>query len=128
MLRGDGGLSECSGSDCAPSSRASSVGDVPLPPLPPPTPPPDVDGMAADGIYSIIKELRRQIEDPATQQDIRAMLKRDPSVLRAVARVLHESSLLRRAVVSANGQVGEQVVPLPEAPPPPLPSGCHGWA
>ncbi|KEG06764.1 hypothetical protein DQ04_12361020 [Trypanosoma grayi] len=48
------------------------------------------------------------------------MLKRDPSVCRAVVCVLHESSLLRRRVVSANGQVGEQVVLLP--------SVCRGWA
>lgn len=84
--------------------------------------------MATEEIYSIIKELRRQIDDPAKYEDIKAMLKKEPSVLLAVARVLHESSLLRRTVVNANAQVEEQVVPLPEAPTPPLPSGYNSWA
>ncbi|RNF06259.1 uncharacterized protein Tco025E_07613 [Trypanosoma conorhini] len=112
----------------SPSSGASSVGDVPLPPLPPPTPPSRINDMATEEIYSIIKELRRQIDDPATHQDIKAMLKKEPSVLLAVARVLHESALLRRTVVGVDGQVEEQVVPLPQAPPPPLPSGYRSWA
>ncbi|KAH9600954.1 hypothetical protein LSM04_003759 [Trypanosoma melophagium] len=110
------------------SGRSSSVGDVPLPPLPPPTPPSNINGMATEEIYSIIKELRRQIDDPAKYEDIKTMLRKEPSILLAVARVLHESTLLRRTVVNASSQVEEQVVPLPEAPVPPLPSGYGSWA
>ncbi|KAF8276156.1 hypothetical protein BCY84_15031 [Trypanosoma cruzi cruzi] len=112
----------------SPSSGTSSVCDVPLPPLPPPLPPSSIYGMATEEIYSIIKELRRQIDDPATHQDIKAMLKKEPSVLLAVVRVLHESALLRRTVVNVDGRVEEQLVPLPEAPTPPLPSGWSSWA
>ncbi|ESL07053.1 hypothetical protein TRSC58_05264 [Trypanosoma rangeli SC58] len=122
------GPHEGSGGERSPSSGASSVGDVPLPPLPPPTPPSSINGMATEEIYSIIKELRRQIDDPATHQDIRAMLKKEPAVLLAVARVLHESALLRRTVVNVDGELEEQLVPLPEASPPPLPSGYRSWA
>lgn len=121
-------VSEGSAGERSQSSRASSVGDVPLPPLLPPTVPSEMYGMATSEIYSIIKELRRQIDDPTTHQDIEAMLKKEPSVLLAVARVLHESKLLRRTVVNADGCVEEQVVPLPEAPTPPLPSGYTSWA
>ncbi|AAZ11003.1 hypothetical protein, conserved [Trypanosoma brucei gambiense DAL972] len=114
--------------DESPHSRASSnVSDMPMPPLPPPTPPADVYGLATEEIYSIIKELRRQIDDPTAHHDIKAMLKKEPSILLAVTRVLHESGLLRRGVVNAHGQVEEQIVPLPEAPAPPLPTGYSSW-
>ncbi|KAG8347525.1 hypothetical protein ERJ75_000359600 [Trypanosoma vivax] len=116
------------GRENIPSDQSTpSVSDMPLPPLPPPTPPSDVYGLATDEIYSIIKELRRQIDDPAKHQDIKAMLKKEPSVLLAVARVLHESGLLWRTAVNGQGQIEEQLVPMPDAPTPPLPSGYNSW-
>ncbi|PBJ68399.1 hypothetical protein BCY84_21580 [Trypanosoma cruzi cruzi] len=83
----------------------------------PPTPPSSIYGMAAEEIYSVTKEPRRRLDDPVTHRDIKAMLEKQPSVLLAVARVLHEPAPLRRTAVDVDGRVEEQVVPPLEAPP-----------
>ncbi|KAF8301888.1 hypothetical protein TcYC6_0051400 [Trypanosoma cruzi] len=78
---------KCLGGARLPGSGASSVCDLRRPP------PSCIDGVATDETYGVTKELRRQIDGSATHQDIKAMLKKEPSVLLAVARVLPEPAL-----------------------------------
>lgn len=99
----------------------------PLPPLPPVHVPPKVHGIATAEVYSIIKELRRQMDDPVEREHARSMLQGDTDVLLAVAQVLQEAHLLRRSTVNAHGEVEEHLVRQPEAPRPPLPTGYNSW-
>lgn len=99
----------------------------PLPPLPPVHAPPKVHGIATVEVYSILKELRRQMDDPTEREHARTMLQGDTDVLLAVAQVLQEAHLLRRATVNDHGGVEEQLVPQPAAPRPSLPTGYNSW-
>ncbi|KPI90343.1 hypothetical protein ABL78_0570 [Leptomonas seymouri] len=99
----------------------------PLPPLPPVHAPPKVHGIATSEVYSIIKELRRQMDDPVERERARSMLQGDTDVLLAVAQVLQEAHLLRRSTVNEHGEVEEQLVRQPEAPRPSLPTGYNSW-
>lgn len=99
----------------------------PLPPLPPVHAPPKVHGIATAEVYSIIKELRRQMDDPVERERARSMLQGDTDVLLAVAQVLQEAHLLRRSTVNEHGEVEEQLVRQPEAPRPSLPTGYNSW-
>lgn len=99
-----------------------------LPPLPPATAAPTVHGIGTDEVYSIIEELRRQMDDPVERARAKEMLMSDAEVLMAVAQVLQEAKLLRRSVVNENtGQVEQLQVPQPAAPPPQLPAGYNSW-
>ncbi|GET91011.1 hypothetical protein, conserved [Leishmania tarentolae] len=99
----------------------------PLPPLPPVHAPSKVHGIATAEVYSIIKELRRQMDDPVEREHAKAMLQGDTDVLLAVSQVLQEAHLLRRATVNDHGVVEEQLVPQPAAAPPSLPTGYNSW-
>ncbi|KAG5471253.1 hypothetical protein LSCM1_01326 [Leishmania martiniquensis] len=99
----------------------------PLPPLPPVHAPAKVHGIATAEVYSIIKELRRQMDDPVEREHAKAMLQGDTDVLLAVAQVLQEAHLLRRATVNDHGIVEEQLVPQPAAARPSLPTGYNSW-
>lgn len=99
----------------------------PLPPLPPVHAPPKVHGIATSEVYSIIKELRRQMDDPVERERARSMLQGDTDVLLAVAQVLQEAHLLRRSTVNDHGEVEEQLVRQPEAPRPSLPTAYNSW-
>jgi hypothetical protein len=99
----------------------------PLPPLPPVHAPPKVHGIATSDVYSIIRELRRQMDDPVEREHARSMLQDDTDVLLAVAQVLQEAHLLRRSTVNDHGEVEEQLVRQPEAPRPSLPTGYNSW-
>ncbi|KAG5496861.1 hypothetical protein GH5_01367 [Leishmania sp. Ghana 2012 LV757] len=99
----------------------------PLPPLPPVHAPAKVHGIATAEVYSIIKELRRQMDDPVEREHAKAMLQGDTDVLLAVAQVLQEAHLLRRATVNDHGVVEEQLVPQPAAARPSLPTGYNSW-
>ncbi|CAC9517383.1 conserved hypothetical protein [Leishmania infantum JPCM5] len=99
----------------------------PLPPLPPVHAPSKVHGIATAEVYSIIKELRRQMDDPVEREHAKAMLQGDTDVLLAVAQVLQEAHLLRRATVNDHGVVEEQLVPQPAAARPSLPTGYNSW-
>ncbi|KPA73984.1 hypothetical protein ABB37_09556 [Leptomonas pyrrhocoris] len=99
----------------------------PLPPLPPVHAPPKVHGIATTEVYSIIRELRRQMDDPVERERARSMLQGDTDVLLAVAQVLQEAHLLRRSTVNEHGEVEEQLVRQPEAPRPSLPTGHNSW-
>ncbi|KAG5471898.1 hypothetical protein CUR178_02563 [Leishmania enriettii] len=98
-----------------------------LPPLPPVHAPAKVHGIATSEVYSIIKELRRQMDDPVEREHAKAMLQGDTDVLLAVAQVLQEAHLLRRATVNEHGVVEEQLVPQPAAARPSLPAGYNSW-
>ncbi|KAG5497498.1 hypothetical protein JKF63_03762 [Porcisia hertigi] len=99
----------------------------PLPPLPPVHAPSKVHGIATAEVYSIIRELRRQMDDPVEREHAKAMLQGDTDVLLAVAQVLQEAHLLRRATVNDHGVVEEQLVPQPVAAQPSLPTGYNSW-
>ncbi|CBZ29076.1 conserved hypothetical protein [Leishmania mexicana MHOM/GT/2001/U1103] len=99
----------------------------PLPPLPPVHAPSKVHGIATAEVYSIIKELRRQMDDPVEREHAKAMLQGDTDVLLAVAQVLQEAHLLRRATVNDHGVVEEQLVFQPAAARPSLPTGYNSW-
>ncbi|CCW71628.1 unnamed protein product [Phytomonas sp. Hart1] len=101
--------------------------DYPLPPLPPVPAPTHVNGIPAKEVYSILRELRRQIDDPLEKDRAKAMLQSDPNVLLAVAQVLQEADLLQRSHVDDQGNVVQQRVPHPEAPMPMLPPGYTSW-
>lgn len=99
----------------------------PLPPLPPAHPPARIQNMNTAEVYSVIKELRRQLDDPVEREHATAMLRGDSDALLAVAQVLHEANLLRRSTVNEHGQIEEQFVPQPAAPRPALPNGYSSW-
>lgn len=101
--------------------------NYPLPPLPAVSAPETVHSVPTSEVYSIIKELRRQLDDPVERERAKAMLRSDTNVLLAVSQVLQEARLLRRAFVNEQGSIEEELVPQPEAPKPQLPTGYHSW-
>ncbi|CAD2214044.1 hypothetical protein ADEAN_000148800 [Angomonas deanei] len=102
------------------------VENLPLPPLPPVYPPKTVEDISAEDLYSVIEELRKQVDDPAQKEKAKQTFQGDTKYLLAVARVLQESNLLYRRVVH-DGDVTEALVPQPEVPPPQLDSKYTSW-
>ncbi|CAJ1032530.1 hypothetical protein Q4I32_006169 [Leishmania shawi] len=98
-----------------------------LPPLPPVHTPARVQGIATAEVYGIVKELRRQMDDPVERAHAKAMLQGDTDVLLAVAQVLQEAHLLRRSKVNDHGDIEEELVPQPAASRPSLPTGYNSW-
>jgi hypothetical protein len=95
----------------------------PLPPLPPVRAPDNVNGIETTEMYTMVQELWRLVNDPSGEPTIRELLLKEPRIAVALAQVLHESALLKR-----RGESGAvDTVPLPLAPPPPLPAGVT-WA
>ncbi|CAJ1031253.1 hypothetical protein, conserved [Leishmania lindenbergi] len=98
-----------------------------LPPLPPVHTPARVQGIATAEVYGIVKELRRQMDDPVERAHAKAMLQGDTDVLLAVAQVLQEAHLLRRSKVNDHGDIEEELVSQPAAARPSLPTGYNSW-
>lgn len=102
------------------------VSEIPLPVLlPDPVPPASLHGIPLEDIYEIIKGMRRHLDEE--EESIKANLLEDPNILLAVVQVLHESGLMKRQVVDAQGVVRLEDQPLPSCPPPPLPAGIYSW-
>ncbi|EPY20468.1 hypothetical protein STCU_08981 [Strigomonas culicis] len=101
--------------------------NYPLPPLPPAHLPESVQGISTGDVYSIIKELRRQVDDPQERESAKGMLQNDTKVLLAVAQVLQEAHLLRRMTSRSGGPPEEELLDQPEAPAPQLPAGYNSW-
>lgn len=98
-----------------------------LPPLPPVPLPTHVRDHLTSDIYRYITELRKRVDSDMEREQAAKVLQGDTNVLLAIVQVLQESNLLRRTVVSGDGEVQVDGIPQPEMQKLPLPSGYNSW-